>query len=95
MERIDRADYIISEIAKMLPEIYEIDDETRETRFFTNPDRTEILSSSSVEIEALANLFDQLYGEGTCITGQYDPDEWRDEEFEEDIYSGLWYLEIG
>ncbi len=95
MERIAKVDNIIKSITALLPCIYdgEVDDEFKETHFLTDPDGTEILSANENEIEILANLFDQLYGEGTCNTGYYDPEE--DElNNEVDAYTGLYYVLI-
>lgn len=94
MDRIEKVDKLIHQITEMLPCIYDkVDDDFKETHFLTNPDGTEILSTEESEIETLANLFDQLYGMGTCTTGYYDPEE--DElNGEVDAYTGLYYLSI-
>lgn len=95
MERITKVDKIIREITSLLPSIYDDDvtDEYKETHFVTDPDGTEILSAVEEEVEALANLFDQLYGEGTCNTGYYDPEEDKRNN-EVDAYTGLYYVSI-
>ena len=95
MDRIEKANWIIKEITSMLPTIYDncVTDEYKATHFVTDPDRTEILSSRESEVEALANLFDQLYGEGTCNTGYYDPAE-DERNGEVDAYTGLYYVSI-
>lgn len=95
MDRIEKVDKLFHEITSMLPMIYdaEVTDEFKATHFLTDPDGTEILSSDQNEVEAIANLFDQLYGEGTCCTGYYDPEE--DEQNDEvDAYTGLYYVSI-
>ena len=95
MDRIERVDKLIHQITEMLPCIYdsEVDDDFKRTHFLTDPGRLEILSAEESEIETLANLFDQLYNEGTCNTGYYDPEE--DElNGEVDAYTGLYYLTI-
>ena len=95
MNRIEKTNQIIREITGMLPTIYDdcVTDEYKATHFVTDPDRTEILSSCESEVEALANLFDQLYGEGTCNTGYYDPIE-DERNGEVDAYTGLYYVSI-
>jgi hypothetical protein len=95
MDRIEKANWIIKEITDLLPMIYDncVTDEYKATHFVTDPDRTEILSSCESEVEALANLFDQLYGEGTCNTGYYDPAE-DERNGEVDAYTGLYYVSI-
>lgn len=94
-DRITKTDRLIKEITELLPCIYDegVTDEYKKTHFLTDPDGTEILSTSQGEIEALANLFDQLYGEGTCNTGYYDPEEDRCNN-EEDAYTGLYYVTV-
>ena len=95
MDRIEKADRVIRGITDLLPTIYDrfVTDEYKTTHFVTDPDRTEILSSCESEVEALANLFDQLYGEGTCNTGYYDPGE-DERNGEVDAYTGLYYVSI-
>ncbi len=94
MDRIETVDKLILQIAELLPCIYDSeDDEIKRTHFFTDPDRTGILSTEESEIETLANLFDQLYGTGTCTTGCYDPDVDKMNN-EVDAYTGLYYLTI-
>ena len=94
-DRITKVDKLIHEITALLPCIYdeEVTDDYKLTHFITDPDGTEILSSDESEIEALANLFDQLYGQGTCNTGYYDPEEDKRNN-EEDAYTGLYYVTI-
>ena len=94
-DRICRVDDIIREIADLLPCIHddEIDDNFKQTHFLRDPDGTEILSADESEIEALANFFDQLYGEGTVNTGYYDPVEDKRNN-EVDAYTGLYYVTI-
>lgn len=95
MDRIEKVDKLIHQITELLPCIYdsEVDDEFKRTHFLTDPDRTEILSTEESEIETLANLFDQLYGTGTCNTGYYDPEEDKMNN-KVDAYTGLYYLTI-
>lgn len=97
MDRIEKVDKLIHQITEMLPCIYDnydkVDDDFKKTHFLTNPDGTEILSTEESEIETLANLFDQLYGMGTCTTGYYDPDEDKMNN-EVDAYTGLYYMSI-
>ena len=97
MDRIEKVNTIFRMITDILPTIYDdkvdVTDEFKSTHFLVDPDRTEILSANESEVEAIANLFDQLYGEGTCNTGYYDPEE--DERNEEvDAYTGLYYVTI-
>ena len=91
--RIEKVDKLFHQITDMLPMIYdsEVDDEFKETHFLTSPDGAVILSSDGTETETIANLFDQLYGIGTCETGRY---EHEDNE-EDDAYTGLYYVSIG
>lgn len=93
--RIAKVNDIFKAITDMLPMIYdrEVTNEFKETHFLTDPDGTEILSSEENEVEAIANLFDQLYGEGTCNTGYYDPVE-DERNGEVDAYTGLYYVSI-
>lgn len=95
MDRITVVNTLIKEIASLLPNIYdsEVTDEFKETHFLTNADGTEILSTEEGEVEALANFFDQLYGEGTVNTGYYDPEEDK-RNGEVDAYTGLYYVTI-
>ena len=95
MDGIEKVNQIVRSITDMLPMIYDscVTDEYKATHFLTDPDRTEILSSNGSEVEALANLFDQLYGEGTCNTGYYDPVE-DERNGEVDAYTGLYYVSI-
>ena len=97
MDRIEKVNTIIRMITDILPMIYddkvEVTDEFKATHFLTDPDGTEILSANESEVEAIANLFDQLYGEGTCNTGYYDPEE-DERNGEVDAYTGLYYVTI-
>lgn len=95
--RIEEIDKLFHEITDRLPMIYdsEVDDEFKETHFLTNPDGTQILSTDENETEAIANLFDQLYGIGTCQTGYYDSEDEFVKIFGEDAYVGLYYISIG
>ena len=95
MDRITKVNKLFHEITSMLPMIYdsEVTDEFKESNFLTDPDGTEILSSDQIEVEAIANLFDQLYGIGTCNTGYYDPEEDKRND-EVDAYTGLYYVSI-
>ena len=95
MDRITKVDMLIKEITSLLPNIYDVDvdDEFKSTHFLTNADGTEILSTEESEVEALANFFDQLYGEGTVNTGYYDPEEDK-RNGEVDAYTGLYYVTI-
>lgn len=94
-DRVSKVDAIFKEITDLLPMIYdrEVDDEFKESHFIVNPNRDEILSTEESEVEAIANLFDQLYGEGTCNTGYYDPEEDKRND-EVDTYTGLYYVTI-
>ena len=94
-DRITKVDKLIHEITALLPCIYdeEVTDDYKLTHFITDPDGTEILSADENEVETLANLFDQLYGQGTCNTGYYDPEEDKQNN-EEDAYTGLYYVTI-
>ena len=89
MNRIEKVDRIIEDIACLLPNVAE----RKGDEFCTDQDCTEILSTNEFEIEALANLFDQLYEEGTVNTGYYDP---KDDEMnnEVDVYTGLYYVSV-
>ena len=95
MQRIDKVDAIITNITDLLPCIYdsEVTDDYKFKHFLTDPDGTEILSANENEIDTLANLFDQLYGEGTCNTGYYDPEE-DERNGETDAYTGLYYVSV-
>ena len=95
MDRISKVDELLMEIVSMLPNIYDrnITDEYKATHFLTNADRTEILTTEESEAEALANFFDQLYGEGTVNTGYYNPEEDKRND-EVDAYTGLYYVTI-
>lgn len=95
MDRIDKVNMIVKAITEILPMIYdsEVTDEFKSTHFVVDPDGTEILSANESEVEAIANLFDQLYGEGTCNTGYYDPTE-DERNGEIDAYTGLYYVSI-
>lgn len=95
IDRIDKVNKIFHMITEILPMIYgdEVTDEFKETHFIVDSNRTEILSKDESEVEAIANLFDQLYGEGTCNTGYYDPvEDARNNEV--DAYTGLYYVTI-
>ncbi len=95
MDRIEKANHIVRSITELLPCIYnsEVDDDYKMSHFLTDPDGTEILSSSEKEIECIANLIDQLYGEGTANTGYYDPEE-DAKNNEVDAYTGLYYVNV-
>ena len=92
-DRIEKVDNILKQITELLPCIYdeEVDDNFKATHFLTDPGRTEILSAEESEIEALANLFDQLYDEGTVNTRYSDPVEDKRHN-EVDAYTGLYYV---
>lgn len=95
MDRITKVDKIFQKIAGMLPKPLKEDTlEDKNSQFFANADGTMILSTDESEIEALANLFDQLYDQGTCTTGYYDPEEDADDDCE-DEYTGFYYVSIG
>ncbi len=69
MNRIDTIDKVFHGITKLLPKT--TDDKSLERlRFSTNPEETEIRSYNRVDIEAIANLFEQLYEDNAIITGQ-------------------------
>ncbi len=95
MDRIEKVNNLIHQITELLPCIYdsEVTDEYKKLHFLTDSDRTEILSSEESEIEALANFFDQLYGQGTVNTGYYSPEEDKING-EVDAYTGLYYMLI-
>ena len=95
VERITEVDKLLKQLASLLPNIYDsyVDDDFKATHFLTNADGTEILSTEESEVEALANLFDQLYGVGTVNTGYYDPEEDKRNN-EVDAYTGLYYVTI-
>ncbi len=95
MDRIEKVDKLFHQITEMLPMIYdeEVDDEFKETHFLTNPDGTQILSTEESEVETIANLFDQLYGEVTCGIGHYDPVE-DEQNNAVDAYTGLHFVSI-
>lgn len=95
MNRIEKVDKIFRSIADLLPMIYDdcVTDDFKTSNFMVDPNGTEILSSEQSEVEALANLFDQLYGEGTTNTGYYDPKE-DERNGEVDAYTGLYYVSI-
>lgn len=76
MENIKKVDMIWKQITDLLPK------KPESGIFWTNGE--EILSEDESEIEAIANLFDQMYGEGTVNTGYYD-DEVNDQ------YRGWYY----
>lgn len=95
MDRIEQVDKLFHQITEMLPMIYdeEVDDEFKETHFLTDSNRVQILSTERDEVETIANLFDQLYDMGTCVTGYYDPAE-DERNNEVDAYTGLYYVTI-
>ena len=88
MDRITKVNKLFHEITSMLPMIYDINCEVEEIGFVTNPDEDAIISADN-DVEAIANLFDQLYGEGTCVTGIY-----GETNFGADAYTGLYYVSI-
>lgn len=96
MDRIEQVDKLFHQITEMLPMIYdeEVDDEFKETHFLTDSNRAQILSTERNEVETIANLFDQLYDMGTCVTGYYNPAE-DERNNEVDAYTGLYYATIG
>ena len=83
-------DELFKQIASLLPKPEE---GIYEDTFFTNSDNTEILSTSRNEVETLANLFDQISGNGVAVTGCYDAKEDRRND-EVDAYTGLFYVSI-
>lgn len=93
MDRITTVDGLIQEICKLLPLASEVSEAERRKYFMTDPDRTEILAATEVEVECLANLFDQLYEDPCITTGYYDPDEDAHNN-EIDEYTGLYYMSI-
>ena len=82
-------DNIFKQIAAELPKASEREGD----EFCTNDDGTEILCINEPEIDVIANLFDQLYGESTVTTGYYDPED-DDRNNERDEYTGLYYVSI-
>lgn len=97
MERTREVNGIINRIMDLLPSILdpEVDDEYKANHFITDVTKEVILNASESKIEALADLFDQLYGYGfgSATTGYYDPIE-DEKNNEVDIYTGLYYLTI-
>lgn len=95
MNRIRKVDKLVNEIMDLLPMIYdsEVDDEFKETHFIVDSNRSQILSNVESEIETIANLLDQLYGENVVTTGYYDPEEDRRNGVV-DAYTGLYYVSI-
>ena len=91
MDKITKVDELFRQITNMLPCIYdkEVTDEFKETHFLTDPDGTNIFSTERNDVETIANIFDQLYGEGTCCTG-----EMGMRCGEPDAYTGLYYVNI-
>ena len=93
MDRINKVNKLWHEIINLLPDVYDVNDEDRPYRFMINSGCGYILSTSEQEVEAIANLFDQLYDTGTCHTGYYDPNEDK-RNGEEDVYTGLYWVGI-
>ena len=89
--RISNVDNIFRKITELLPTIY--DDVNKETYFITNSNRDEIISAEESEVEAIANLFDQLYGIGTCCVGRYENDD-IGIETEDVLLNGMYYVAI-
>ena len=81
---------LFHKITEKLPEIYDsvVTDMFKETHLLTNPDRDMILSVEREDVEALANLFNQLFGEETCYVGRYDPE--TDDII--DAYTGMYFV---
>lgn len=90
MNRITKVDGLLRELVSMLPKVGDAD---ASNNFLASADGTEILTTEESEAEALANLFDQIYGEGTVNTGYYDPEEDK-RNGEVDDYTGLYYVTI-
>lgn len=86
MDRITKIDMMFAEIIGMLPQ------HPDEAKFWTNG--FEILSKDRNEVEAIADLFDQLYGTGTCVTGTYGKAE-DIRNGEADECTGYHYVKIG
>ena len=92
-ERWEEVEKIWNHITNLLPTIDEVDGELKKAKFMTSRDRSEILSTDENEVETIANLFDQLYGEGTMVTGYYDPVE-DERNGEVDNHTGFYYVTI-
>lgn len=71
-DRIDATDKLWHQLCAMLPTAPRED-----YLYWATWDDTEILSADGAAIERLADLFDDLYGESTTVTGYYDPDDDR------------------
>ena len=96
MDRIREVDKMFKRIASMLPKVTDPDKyylENKEDFFFGSDDGTEILSTEESEVDAIANLFDQLYEMGTTNTGYYDPEE-DERNGEVNEYTGFYYVTI-
>lgn len=71
MDKISVVDRLFHEITELLPDIKTVDGKYREEHFTTNKDGTKIYSNLLNEVMAIADLFDQLYEEGTCQVDRY------------------------
>ncbi len=95
VEQINKVDRLFTELAELISESQVTDnidgDPDDKDKFWSNGE--EICSRDGNAINALADLFDQLYGENTCITGQYDVEEDK-RNGEVDEYTGCYYLKI-
>lgn len=83
IDNIDKTDMIVSLIMRMLP------DHAEDGKFWGDGD--EILCETETEANVIADLFDQLYGEGTVNTGYYDPEEDETKDLV-DKYTGWHYV---
>ena len=83
-DRINKVDAIVTDIMELLPK-----EPRRHESYWT--DGSEILTDTQYEADTIADLFDELYGEGTVTTGYYDPkDDERNHEV--DKYTGWYYV---
>ena len=69
-DRIEAADKLWHHLCAMLPTA-----PNEEYTYWAPWGEEEILSADAAAIDRIANLFDDLYGEGTTNTGYYDPAE--------------------
>ena len=83
-ERISRIDKLFHQINSMIRN-------SEEGKFISEGE--EILSKDANAVNAIADLFDQMYGTGTCVTGYYDPEEDKRND-EKDSLTGYYYVTI-
>lgn len=83
-DNISKVNAIVDDIIELLPK-----EPGRHESYWASGN--EILADTQYEADTIADLFDQLYGEGTVNTGYYDPEE--DERMNEvDKYTGWYYV---